>query len=236
MALADVANEFLAARAPWTLAKQGRADPAKADEAYRVYSQGIHMFRVLMALVAPIIPATAARAASFLGVEALDWSQATAAPDARSVKPYEALLTRVEPKAVAAMIEASRETTAAAAPAAGSDGDSADDESPYISIDDFMAVDLRVAKIIACEAVEGADKLLALTLDIGDETRNVFSGIKASYRPEDLVGRQTVMVANLAPRKMRFGVSEGMVLAASDGSGIFLVGVDDGAAPGLRVR
>jgi methionyl-tRNA synthetase len=147
-----------------------------------------------------------------------------------TINAFTPLLRRVEPEQVERMIEQSKETHRPAAQEAEAQDDT-------ISIDDFMKVDLRIARIDKAEPVEGADKLLALTLDLGDSTRNVFAGIKAAYTPDELVGRHVVVVANLAPRKMRFGVSEGMVLAAGPGGeDIFLLSPDDGAAPGMRVK
>ena len=189
-------------------------------------------FKLLSVVLAPVLPKLAEDAAK--GLFGLDrtflWSDAEALPT--SIKPYEHLMTRVEEKQLDALFDLSKETAMTApqlSPAAAGDG--------VISIDDFNKIDLRIAKIVKAEHVDGADKLLKLTLDTGNGTRTVFAGIKSAYDPAKLEGRLTVMVANLAPRKMKFGVSEGMVLAASgDGPGVFLLSPDSGAQPGMRVK
>lgn len=222
MSLADKANRYIDDRKPWVMIK----DQAQLDEVQAVCTQGLNLFRSLMIHLTPVIPAVAGRARGFLGEAAWRWCDASEPLLGTRINEFKALLTRVEQKQVDNMVEQSRETTAEPA---------VDDES--ISIDDFMKVDLRIARIDSADPVEGADKLLALTLDLGDGTRNVFAGIKAAYDPESLVGRHVIVVANLAPRKMRFGVSEGMVLAAGPGGeDIFLLSPDDGAEPGMRVK
>jgi methionyl-tRNA synthetase len=172
----------------------------------------------------------------FLNVPPLTWSDASKLlPKGHTINPYAHLMTRIDPKQIEAMTEANKENMQATTPAVTAP---VVEEPSYISIDDFTKVDLRIAKIVNAEHVEGAEKLLKLTLDIGEEKpRQVFAGIKSAYDPATLVGRLTVMVANLAPRKMKFGLSEGMVLAASDESGgPFILSPDNGAQPGMRVK
>ncbi len=223
MALADKANRYIDERKPWVMAKDEGARP----DVQLVCTQGINMFRSLMVYLAPVIPGVAESARAFLNESSWHWKDAGAPLLGSSINKFKPLLTRVDPKQVERMVEQSKESTPVA--------DNQDDE--FISIDDFMKVDLRIARIEKAEPVEGADKLLALTLDVGDDKRQVFAGIKAAYDPETLVGRHVVVVANLAPRKMRFGVSEGMVLAAGPGGeDIFLLSPDDGAKPGMRVK
>jgi methionyl-tRNA synthetase len=205
-------------------------DEEKLDDVQLVCTQGLNMFRSLMVYLTPVIPDVAAGAREFLGEDEWRWADAATPLLDVTINKFTPLLGRVEPEQVQRMIEQSKETHRPGA----TEPDAQDDT---ISIDDFMKVDLRIARIEKAEPVEGADKLLALTLDLGDSTRNVFAGIKAAYAPDELVGRQVVVVANLAPRKMRFGVSEGMVLAAGPGGeDIFLLSPDDGAAPGMRVK
>ena len=236
MRLADVANGFVAEKAPWVMAK----DEAQTDVLQQVCSDALEMFRLLTLYLKPILPKLAEQIESFLNVAPLDWQAVNfSLPSDHAIKPYEHLITRIDPKQIEAMTEANKETmqatTTPAAPAASAP---AAEEASYISIDDFTKVDLRIAKIDDAKHVEGAEKLLQLTLDIGEEkTRNVFAGIKSAYDPETLKGRLTVMVANLAPRKMKFGLSEGMVLAASDErGGPFILSPDTGAQPGMRVK
>ncbi|GHG77248.1 methionine--tRNA ligase [Alishewanella longhuensis] len=245
MALADKANQYIDAKAPWVLVK----DETKQQEAHAVCSMGLNLFRVLMHYLKPVLPKMAADSEAFLNTE-LQWSNYQAPLLDHAINPFKALMQRVDPVKVQAMVTASQENLQPTATATTTDKavSTATDKTPVpaarepisdtISIDDFVKIDLRVALIVAASAVEGADKLVQLTLDIGaGETRQVFAGIKAAYSPQSLVGRQTVMVANLAPRKMRFGLSEGMVLAAGPGgSDIFLLSPDDGATPGMRVK
>jgi methionyl-tRNA synthetase len=233
--LADETNAYIDQHKPWVLAK----DPAKAGELHEVCSRALGAFWALSILLAPILPATAARVARELfGLEReFLWSDLRELP--ARINPYQHLLTRVEPAKVAAVVEESKEDmkpmteTPANAPTV-----TAPVLGAPLSIDDFNKVELRIARIDNAEAVEGADKLLKLTLDVGElGKRQVFAGIKSQYAPEQLVGRLTVVVANLAPRKMRFGLSEGMVLAASHGDGKpFLLSPDSGAEPGMRVK
>jgi methionyl-tRNA synthetase len=232
MRVADFANEHFDRHKPWELAK----DPASRDLLHAVVSDVIGCFRILTVFLAPVLPATAERVARELfGMDrAFTWDDIGRAPE--RIAPYKHLLTRVEAKQLDALFEPP-------APAA--------EEKPLpggaaigatVAIDDFAKLDLRIAKIVNAETVDGSDKLLKLTLDVGEERhRTVFAGIKSAYRPEALVGRLTAMVANLAPRKMKFGVSEGMVLAASHADektqpGIFLLEPHSGAQPGMRVK
>ena len=236
MRLADWANEYFDKKKPWELAKS--SDPAAREELQRVCSDVIDWFRRLTVYLAPILPATADRAADLLGLpKPLTW-RSLETPLVR-IRKFEHLMKRIDPKQIDTLLEgpkpaavpkAAATTPVAATPAAKADG--------ILSIDEFGKVDLRIARIVSAEHVEGADKLLKLTLDVGEgRHRTVFAGIKSAYKPEELVGRLTPMVANLAPRKMKFGLSEGMVLAASgDGPGIFLLAPDSGAQPGMRVK
>jgi methionyl-tRNA synthetase len=244
MALADKANQYIDAKAPWVLVK----DDAKQQEAHDVCSMGINLFRVLMHYLKPVLPLMAAETEAFLNSE-LNWQNYQQPLTSHAINPFKALMQRVDPVKVAAMLDASKDNlqVQAATPVkAAVKADKADKAvsterepiSDTISIDDFAKIDLRVAKIIKASAVEGADKLVQLQLDIGGgEVRQVFAGIKSAYSPEQLEGRLTVMVANLAPRKMRFGLSEGMVLAAGPGgSDLFILSPDEGAQPGMRVK
>ncbi len=208
-------------------------EKGREADVHAVCSLGINLFRVLAIYLKPIMPQMAADAEAFLKVEPLDWADIDTPLTDHEIGKFKPLLTRIDRKAVDKVVEASREQTDEASAPASSDSGT----DSLISIDDFNKVELKVALIAAAEAVEGADKLLRLTLDLGDHQRQVLSGIKSAYDPATLVGRYTVLVANLAPRKMRFGTSEGMVLAAGDGGeDIFLVTPDDGATPGMTVR
>ncbi len=232
MALADKANRYVDDKAPWVIAKQEGADA----ELQAVCSVGINLFRVLMAYLKPVMPLLAERAEAFLA-ETLSWDGIATPLVDHTVTPFKALFSRIEPAKIDAMIEASKEDLAKEqAPKAT--GPLVDDPiSETIAYDDFAKVDLRVALITKAEAVPEADKLLKLQLDIGGETRQVFAGIKSAYNPEDLEGKLTVMVANLAPRKMRFGMSEGMVLAAGPGGkDLWILEPQEGAQPGMRVK
>lgn len=242
MALADRANQYIDEKKPWALAKQEGMD----SEVHAVCSVGLNLFRQLMVYLSPILPAMSDASAQFLNVDNLNWDSRNDLLLNHKINAFNPLMTRIEAEKVAALVDASKDSlqataapTAAPAKAAAKDKKAAVETAPeIISIDDFMKVDLRVAKIVNAQHVEGADKLLQLTLDLGGETRNVFAGIKSAYSdPEKLIGRNTVMVANLAPRKMKFGMSEGMVLAAGPGGeDIFLLSPDDGAQPGMKVK
>jgi methionyl-tRNA synthetase len=232
MAYADKVNTRFDTAAPWKLVKEGQG-----GEAAIVCSDCLQAFKVMTACLKPVMPALAAQAEAFLRCGALDWTNAAQPmPVGHAVGEYKHLMQRVDAKQLDALFEAAPEPAPAATVPGG------EDLAPEIRIDDFTKIDLRIAKIVGCKAVEGSTKLLQLTLDVGEgRLRNVFSGIASAYKPEDLVGKLTVVVANLAPRKMKFGVSEGMVLAASHGDektnpGIFVLEPTSGATPGLRVR
>ncbi|PIE44206.1 MAG: methionine--tRNA ligase [Gammaproteobacteria bacterium] len=238
MELADQANHYINDKAPWVIAKQEGLE----QELHQVCSNAINIFRQLMVYLAPVIPETARKTEAFLNIT-LNWQDRTRLLQAHSINNFKPMISRVELKKIDAMVNDSKEpetTVEAEQPAAKSTPGKAKkaDEAigAQIEFDDFAKVDLRVAKIIKAEHVEGADKLLQLTLDLGTEKRNVFAGIKSAYQPEQLAGRLTVMVANLKPRKMKFGMSEGMVLAAGPGgSDIWLLQPDEGARPGMRI-
>ena len=265
MALTDKANGFVASSAPWVMAK----DEAKTDELQMVCSDALEMFRLLTLYLKPVLPKLAHEIEQFLNIKPMLWEAVNTPLLAQhQINEYAHLITRIDPKAIEAMTEANKENFTPSpqpSPSRGEGVKSAEGVKPadsansipspltgegkgegesYISIDDFTKVDLRIAKIVNAEHVEGADKLLKLTLDIGEVadngkpmTRQVFAGIKSAYDPATLIGRNTVMVANLAPRKMKFGMSEGMVLAASDeNGGPFILSPDDGAQAGMRVK
>lgn len=232
MALTDMVNQFVDNNKPWELAK----DPAQETLLHEVCSALINAFRLLSIYLKPVLPKMTESVEGFLNVTPLCWQDADHLLYAHEIRPYHHLMTRLEwNNSVGLMLEENRQNQAAAATPAT-------DIEPIantVTVDDFARLDLRVARIIDARVVEGSDKLLQLTLDIGSETRNVFAGIKSAYDPATLIGRYTVMAANLAPRKMRFGISEGMVLAASgtdNGSGIFILSPDTGATPGMRIR
>ena len=239
MALADRANQYIDDGKPWVIAKQAGCE----SELQAICSTGLNLFRVLMGYLRPILPATAEAAESFLGISPLDWDDIATPLLGHHINKFKPLMTRVDAKQTQAVIDASREDLEASRPEPHSQARHGEHQqhafhpiAETIKIDDFARIDLRVARIVEASGVEGADKLLRLTLDIGSETRTVFAGIKAAYDAESLKGRLTVMVANLAPRKMRFGVSEGMVLAASDDrGGPYLLSPDSGAEPGMRL-
>ncbi len=234
MRLADLANANIAEAAPWVKAKQEGSDARASLELD--CSAAMEMFRLLTIYLKPVLPALAANIERFLNVPALTWASVeTPLASGHRINDYAHLITRIDPKLIEAMTEANKETMQTATPTATA---TVAAETDHISIDDFTKVDLRIARIVDAQHVEGAEKLLQLTLDIGEEkTRNVFAGIKSAYDPASLKGRLTVMVANLAPRKMKFGLSEGMVLAASDDrGGPFILSPDSGAQPGMRVK
>jgi methionyl-tRNA synthetase len=236
MALADKANAWIADKAPWALNKQD----GKQDEVQAICALGINLFRQLVIFLKPVLPTLAADAEAFLNVAPLRWDDHTQLLANHQLNAFKPLLARIEPAKIDAMVDASKEDLAAAnSTAPAGNGELVKEPlAAEINFDAFAAVDLRVALIEKCEFVEGADKLLRLSLDIGDAKRNVFSGIKSAYPdPSKLEGRLTLYVANLAPRKMKFGVSEGMVLAAGPGGEeIFLLSPDQGAKPGQRVK
>ncbi len=260
MEFADQANGYVNDNKPWELAKQEGQDA----RLHVVCSTAINIFKALTGLLKPVLPALAAQVEDFLAIAPISWADALAPlPAGHAIKPYSHLMTRIERKQVDALLEANRDSLAPAAAeakpakaaakeasseqrhaqhqahAAATETAQASEFEPFISIDDFTKVDLRIARIVSAEHVEGAAKLIKLMLDIGEpQPRQVFAGIKSAYDPATLVGRLTVMVANLAPRKMKFGMSEGMVLAASgEGNpGLFILGPDAGAKPGMRVK
>ena len=239
MALADRANAWIAEKAPWSLNKV----EGKQAEVQEICALSINLFRQLVIMLKPVLPKLAADAEAFLNVPALAWSDLSNMLADHQLNAFSPLLTRIDPAKIEAMLEASKEDLIAegainASAATGNGELTKEPVAAEINFDAFAAVDLRIALIEKCEFVEGADKLLRLTLDIGDAKRNVFSGIKSAYpNPAELEGRMTLYVANLAPRKMKFGISEGMVLAAGPGgSEIYLLSPDNGAKPGQRVK
>jgi methionyl-tRNA synthetase len=256
MAIADVANQYVDENKPWLLAK----DESKVAELHEVCTTALILFRQLTVMLSPVLPHVAARVQEFLGDAAFSWDDTRGEKVystmlGRTIGAYSHLMQRVDakmvedlfdkPAAPAAPAPAPAAAASAAAPAAdlpAAEAGDIEELAPEISIDDFTKIDLRVAKIVNCEHVEGSSKLLRLTLDLGEgRYRNVFSGIKSAYQPEQLIGKLTVMVANLAPRKMKFGVSEGMVLCASAkdekaNPGLYLLEPASGALPGMRIR
>lgn len=232
MGLADQANQFIAEQQPWKLIKQ----PETRDQAAAVCADGINLFRLLALYLKPVLPQFATQSEAFLNVPPLTWADHQHLLTDHAIKPFKPLIERIELAQVEAIVTAERQA-AESLQVPEVDKNSTDQPSDaFIDIDAFAAIDLRVAQILDATAVEGADKLLALTLDVGDHQRTVFSGIKSAYSPEELQGKYTVLVANLAPRKMKFGVSEGMVLAAGPGGeDIFLITPDAGAKPGMKV-
>ncbi len=251
MALADEANRYIDDVKPWVIAKQEGADA----QLQSVCTQGLNLFRVLVTALKPVLPATAAQAEAFLAAPTQDWTALAEPLLGTRINDYTPLFTRIDPKKIDAMTDASKDTLQPAAPAtapaakaapaksaapAPANTDAAAADAPaYIGIDDFAKLDLRIGKVLACGFVDGSDKLLRFELDAGElGTRQIFSGIRASYgEPEQLVGRNVVFIANLAPRKMRFGLSEGMILSAGfDGGALALLDADSGALPGMPVR
>jgi methionyl-tRNA synthetase len=234
MALADKVNQYIDDHKPWVIAKQENSN----DELQAICTMGINCFRLLILYLKPVLPVMAGKTEAFLNIEPMQWQDAKTALINHKINKFKPLMTRIEKESIEAMIENSKEDLEATTNEAIVTGPLAENPiADEISIDDFMKVDLRIAKIVKAEHVEGADKLLQLTLDIGGETRNVFAGIKSAYKPEDLEGKLTVMVANLAPRKMRFGLSEGMVLAAGNGGkDLYILSPDSGAEPGMRIK
>ncbi len=249
MALADEANKYIDDAKPWVIAKElDNGRPGAEAELQAVCTQGLNLFRVLVAALKPVLPATALQAEGFLNAPMHGWADIAAPLTAHTIAPYVALFTRIDPKMIDAMTDASRDTLTSP-PAAKAEKPAkveaktepkADGDAPaYIGIDDFAKLDLRIGKVLECGFVEGSDKLLRFLLDAGDlGQRQIFSGIRGSYgEPETLVGRNVVFIANLAPRKMRFGLSEGMILSAGfDGGALALLDADAGAQPGMPVR
>jgi len=247
MRLADVANQYIAVKKPWELAKHEDKD----EELHVTCSTALTLFRDLTLYLKPILPELAAQVESFLNIKPIFWNDSwRELPNGHTINTYKHLATRLNPKLVAAMVDANQKSLQPVPKDHSEQRHAAHQQQeekvaqlengfePFIGIDDFMKVDLRIARIVNAEHVEGADKLLKLTLDIGEEkTRTVFAGIKSAYDPEELKGRMTVMVANLTPRKMKFGLSEGMVLAASGSEpGLYIMSPDSGAQPGMRIK
>ncbi|MDH5435230.1 MAG: methionine--tRNA ligase, partial [Gammaproteobacteria bacterium] len=239
MALADRANEYISDKAPWELAKQEGSE----QELHTICSASINMFRLLTLYLKPVMPKLTEQVEAFLNIKPLIWDDAANILTDHAINKFKHLAKRIEQTQIDTMVAENMQTEPKK-PEAHSQVRHAEaqqhDNPPIaetINIDDFAKVDLRIARITKAQHVEGADKLLQLTLDIGGETRNVFAGIKSAYNPEDLEGKMTVMVANLAPRKMKFGLSEGMVLAAGPGGkDLFILNPDDGAKPGMKVK
>ena len=234
MSLADHANGYIADKAPWSLAKED----GKEQEVLAICTTALNVFRLLVLYLKPVLPGLAERSEAFLDIPPLTWADAGTLLLDHPINKFKPLLSRVDMAHIEAMLADSRDTNPAASAGEAAAQDTPEEEDDTITIDDFLKVKLRAARIAKAAPVEGADKLLQLTLDVGElGERNVFAGIKSKYRPEDLEGRMVVLVANLAPRKMKFGVSEGMVLAAGPGGDdIFLLSPDDGAQPGMEVR
>jgi len=230
MALADKANQYIDEKKPWLVAKEDNKDA----ELHDICSMGINLFRLLIAYLKPVIPALAENAESFLNIESQAWPEQTQPLLDHAINKFKPLMTRVEADKIAAIVEASKDNLKKIQSPKAKQFEAIADT---IEFDDFAKIDLRIAKIIKAEHVEGADKLLQLTVDIGDETRNILAGIKSAYAPEDLEGKLTLVVANLKPRKMRFGLSEGMVLAAGPGGkDLWVLNPDQGAQAGMRVK
>jgi methionyl-tRNA synthetase len=242
MELADRANEYIQTKAPWALAKQEGTEQEVLD----ICSMGINLFRQITIYLAPVLPEIAEKVQAFMNLETLSWESRKEILKGHSINKFKPLMQRVEGAQIDKMKEATiadleAEQALAAKPVGATEASSNKhwEDNPLadqITFDDFVKVDMRVALIENAQHVEGAGKLLQLTLDLGGDKRNVFAGIKSAYKPEDLIGRKTIMVANLAPRKMKFGISEGMVMAAGPGGKeIYLFSPDDGAEPGMRV-
>jgi methionyl-tRNA synthetase len=227
MSLADQANRYIDERKPWVLAKE---DGKQAD-VQSVCTEGLNLFRILMIYLKPILPVMSGNAEAFLNTAPWSWDDRRTPLLGTSINPYRALMTRIDSKAVDKMVETSKENAPIAKTPAK------EDAGQHITIDDFLKVDLRVVDIVAASHVDGADSLIQVTVSLGDDTRNVLAGIKSAYDPASLVGKQAILVANLKPRKMKFGVSEGMLLAAGPGGeDIYLVSPDDGAKAGMQVK
>lgn len=236
MALADLANAYIAEQAPWKLIK----DEATYEQAHQVCSLALNVFKILMTYLKPVLPELAANVENFLAVS-LTWDSLNKPLLNHEVQPFKALMARIEKEKIGAILEEAKSTASeqkqSPQPESSSNHLKDDPISPEISFDDFVKLDLRIAKIAKAEHVKEANKLLKLQLDLGGETKQVFAGIKSAYQPEELEGKLTVMVANLAPRKMRFGLSEGMVLAAGPGGkDLWILEPHEGAEPGMRVK
>jgi methionyl-tRNA synthetase len=241
MHLADVANRYIAEKAPWDIAK----DPARSVELHEVCSIALNLFRQLTIMLKPVTPALAAQVERFLRIEPLAWRDlGTLLPAGHEIGVYEHLMQRVDPKQLEALfdtggpeVKPTAKATTVASTTPAKPAEAAEGAVAEVTVEDFAKLDLRIAKILAADTVEGADKLLKLTLDLGESQRTVFAGLRSAYTPDQLVGRFTLMLANLKPRKMRFGTSEGMVLAAGPGGkDIFLLSPDTGATAGMKVK
>jgi methionyl-tRNA synthetase len=237
MALADKANQYIDEKKPWLIAKQ----EGNEAELHEVCSMGINLFRILATYLKPVLPALTTEVERFLNIDLNAWPTNTQALSNHLISDFKPLMTRVEPDKISAIVEASKENlekTSAQQPLNTTPKETLFEPiAGTIEFDDFAKLDLRIAKIITATHIEGSDKLLQLTVDIGDETRNILAGIKSAYQPEDLEGKLTLVIANLAPRKMRFGTSEGMVLAAGPGGkDIWILSPDEGAMAGMRVK
>jgi methionyl-tRNA synthetase len=255
MFLADRVNQYVDEQKPWEIAKEPGQDAA-LQWFCTLY---LELFRILTIYLKPVLPRVAEDVEAFLGIaKPLNWDDVTVVlKPGQVVQPYKHLMSRIEPAQIDELLEPPKEAPPPSRPAKGPEAGKVAEEGAaefklepieppkppvilpvgdMISIDDFSRIDLRVARIVDAELLADADKLLKLTLDIGIEQRTVFAGIRSAYTPKELVGRLTVMVANLAPRKMRFGESQGMVLAAGDGGSIYLLSPDSGAVPGMRIK
>jgi len=230
MLLADRANQYIDEKKPWALIK----DSNQAATVQGVCSLALNLFRVLMIYLKPVLPETAQQVEQFLNIAPLTWQDKDKPLTKHRIHEFKPLIQRIDPKQIEAMKMAAQEDISQSAPSPSTTPASPAKE--LISIDDVNKLDLRVAKVIEADAVEGADKLLRLKIDLGDETRQIFAGIKSAYQPEQLIGRYIVVVANLAPRKMRFGVSEGMALVASKDNQLWIISPDEGASPGSIVK
>jgi methionyl-tRNA synthetase len=240
MALADRANQYIDEKKPWSAMK----DPARENEVQAICSMGINLFRLLMIYLKPVLPETAKKVEAFLNIPPLQWSDKKIPLINHTIKEFQPLAQRLEKKQIDEMKMAAQEDIEKSSPVINVINATAtntvekveENKHNYISIDDFAKIDLRIAEITLAEPVEGADKLLRLEVNLGDEKRQIFAGIKSSFQPEDLIGKLVVVVANLEPRKMRFGISAGMVIVAGDGKDLFLVSPESGAKPGMKVK
>jgi methionyl-tRNA synthetase len=249
MAAADRANKYIDEQKPWTVAKEAAGNADKRKQVQDVCTVCLNLFRQLAVYLAPVLPKLARQTGQLLGEEIVRWDQSQKPLLGKPVRKFEHLMQRVDPKQVEAMVAASKEAVHEEKPSAAEDAGPAtipfDTDAPLlaeplaetISFEDFAKVDLRVARVVEAEDVQGAQKLLRLTLNLGgDNRRNVFAGIKGAYSPQDLVGRLVICVANLAPRKMKFGTSEAMIVASGGSGEVYLLSPDAGAKPGQRVH
>lgn len=232
MALADKANQYVDEKKPWSLMKE--ADREKEVQA--ICTMAVNLFRLLMIYLKPVLPQTAKASEEFLQIKPLQWQDKETPLLDHTIAEFKPLMQRIDPKQIEAL-KMSTQAELEKPAAATAKPEEVASEKTYINIEDFGKIDLRIAKILEANHVEGADKLLQLKVDVGDGERQIFAGIKSAYQPESLIGKHVIVVANLAPRKMRFGLSEGMVLAAGPGgSELWLVSPDEGAKPGMKVK